>query len=525
MKRSATLLQIILLIFLCTPKFGLAEHPSAWPTNIGTKTSFQSLGIAISTEADFPFNGTDIEKARYVFSRLPDIAKTYELKTGSGGIFSNLVIFTLREVGSDPENADSLKAYPHWGNCGEWSYAFSEILNGAGVTSNRVAFGDKSSSTGYSAAFNGTDTMVIVEETAPDGHVSRRVFDPFRAGYHSGINQPTDATVKKWGDLPLTNKDKWQNEQTPAWQSIIGKQYVKDAALQSVLPHTLRMLPNGKIQSPRAPIIANNTIAAQNNETSSTFKPGILEKPPVLTPTDSGSGTTPNQPPTSKQPPESNGPQNNIDANVTNVKNITFTVMVVDKQGKPVPNVSITLSGPASVSVVAPSGTATFNNALEGTYSIKLAAKDYVTVVQPLTVTQDMGGTINGVTGVTMLLEKAKVTNFNLVGSQWKVTFVPNGGKINDPVLYYITFLPAQSGTINATFYQPRHKEYTNVIYILGTQSGYDIDYKLYSHNQKGSWKNWSNWETKLTISPDGRMMTGVTIDYHPQNTTAVRIN
>src|SRR5205823_868464 len=111
----------------------LGAPPAGWPTSISGPNGFAELGKAITKEPGFRAAGSDVEKARFVFSRLPDIATTYNLRAGNGGPQDQLTILKNR-AGNDPENADSLKV-AGVGNCGEWSYAFSETLGGAGVTS------------------------------------------------------------------------------------------------------------------------------------------------------------------------------------------------------------------------------------------------------------------------------------------------------------------------------------------------------------------------------------------------------
>lgn len=210
-----------------------AAAPAGWPATISGQSGFNDLGKVIMREPGFPASGSPVEKARYVFSRMADAASTYGLKSGSGGIVSNTVIGLYR-LTNDPEGAECLKGAVGWGNCGEWSYAFSEILDGAGVVS-RVAFGDSAGGAGASMGFGGTDTMVIVEERSPDGKLSRRVFDAFRAAFESGKEQPTAESLKDWGDLPLTDGDRWQDETTTSWQSVLGKPFIKDAVTEQVI--------------------------------------------------------------------------------------------------------------------------------------------------------------------------------------------------------------------------------------------------------------------------------------------------
>ena len=152
---------VCILFSLMTPGAVDGTAPPGWPESISTKDGFNKLGRAIANESGFPKNGSDIEKARYVYGRLDKIADVYDLEAGSGLPLSQAVIGAYR-FGSDPEGADSMKGATGWGNCGEWSYAFSEILGGAGVPS-RMVFAD-TKKTGSSWGHGGTDTTVIVEE-------------------------------------------------------------------------------------------------------------------------------------------------------------------------------------------------------------------------------------------------------------------------------------------------------------------------------------------------------------------------
>lgn len=459
--------------------FAIADDTSSWPDSISKSTGFHDLGAAIKSEPGFPSDGTDVEKARYVFGRLPNIAKKYDLKMGNGHPWSNLVVGITR-IGNDPENADPLKRYPHWGNCGDWSYAFSEILTGANVPA-RVAFGDSTSDQGYSNAFNGTDTMVIVEEKASDGRVSRRVFDPFRAGYHSGTNQPTEESIKDWEDIPLSDQDKWLDEQTMSWQKMVGKKYVKDAGNQQKLPHTERLLVNGeaihiaaKPVPPKPTPVITNSPSSNPNVSGTSFVAGTNEASPILSddkPSNSTTVTPPNTEAktadlvvnvidenrkpingafltlsgeTNESTRSNNGysvfhnlpvglftldvtadgySKSHLTALAQNgapavtvmlkkikdlAKNINFAVLIVDKEGKRVENVTIQFFGPMKATITTPSGTAIFKGFIEGTYGVKVSAKNYVTLTEPITISPDMGGEVAGMTGVTMLLEKGK---------------------------------------------------------------------------------------------------------------------
>jgi len=166
------------------------------------------------------------------------ITKKYGLQPGRGWPLSNIVIHLSRLYNwayPDPEGTDSLKGYFGWGNCGEWSYAVLEIFGGAGITC-RVAYGDSDPRTGSSLAFWGTGTMVIVEDRSADGKISGRVFDAFNAAYKSPTSIPTDETLQQYGDVPLTDNDKWKDERRLSWQAMTGKKYIKEATSLALLP-------------------------------------------------------------------------------------------------------------------------------------------------------------------------------------------------------------------------------------------------------------------------------------------------
>src|SRR5712691_8065895 len=219
---------ILLASFAANGPPAQAASTTHWPTNIKGPTGFADLGKQIARNSDFPANGSEIDKARYVFSQLPVVAKKYTLSAGDGGAGS-LAILWDRVTGDDPENADSLKTRGY-GNCGEWSYAFQEMLTGAAPKSaSRVIYGDKKEGPGHSIGFGGTDTTLIVEERTADGEISRRVFDAFRAGFHGKNGTATDDSIKNWSDRPLTDDDQLPRDaNSKSWQKVVGKPYVKD---------------------------------------------------------------------------------------------------------------------------------------------------------------------------------------------------------------------------------------------------------------------------------------------------------
>jgi hypothetical protein len=251
--------------------------------------------------------------------------------------------------------------------------------------------------------------------------------------------------------------------------------------------------------------------------------PPPAPKPPVAAPTPPPVLAQPpvTKPPAPPQPPSPPPPQNPVSPPVaqTSAKNISFAVLVVDKQGKPVPNVNITLSGPTSGSGVASKGIAVFKNFPEGTYQIKISANSYTSLVMPLSVVPDMGGELAGMTGITILLEKAKIS-YNLTGTQWKFTFTPSGAK--HPIDFFVTFQQAQPGTIRGSYLQLPQIKRIKHSYIEGSQSNNVIDFQIfYTNNGK---KYFPAWRTKMTISPDIKTMNGVLQDFQPRQITALRL-
>ena len=175
---------VTLALLLCvTPPWSCAQ--AGWPTSVSGPTGFADLGKAMSEDPGFPHGGSDVQKAEFIFLHMGVVANKYGLKAGSGAGPRAWVIRVDRNF-TDPENADSLKGCTGYGNCGEWSYAFSEILGGAGVVSRPVFAAKTCTRDAKDDKFTDTDTTVIVEEVLPNGTVSRRVFDTFRAAYHSG---------------------------------------------------------------------------------------------------------------------------------------------------------------------------------------------------------------------------------------------------------------------------------------------------------------------------------------------------
>ncbi|MFA6610285.1 MAG: hypothetical protein WCT15_05505 [Candidatus Omnitrophota bacterium] len=87
---------------------------------------------------------------------------------------------------------------------------------------------------------------------------------------------------------------------------------------------------------------------------------------------------------------------------------VDFAVLIVDEKGAPVDGANIEISGPVSGGGVAPHGQADFKGFPEGSYEIKVSAKDHISEAMVLKVSKDMGSEIGGLTGVTILLGKKK---------------------------------------------------------------------------------------------------------------------
>lgn len=224
----------------------LDPRPSeSWPESVSDKRGFAKLGKAIILEPGYPAKGSDVEKARHIMSRLPAIAQKYNLRAGSGGVFSQAAVGIARFVDNvmqalgrgDPENAATLKS-AGVGNCGEWSWAFSEILTAAGVT-NKVIYADNSSEKGASLAHTGTDTAVLVVDLDKDKRPVNRVFDPYQAAFYDPKKrQPTADSVALWTDLPMTDADQSPQDRKSikaVWQKQVVKPFIKDAVTQDLL--------------------------------------------------------------------------------------------------------------------------------------------------------------------------------------------------------------------------------------------------------------------------------------------------
>ncbi len=211
-------------------KIAREGRTTGWPNTLLGADTFARLGKAISHEPNFPFGGSDIEKANYYMSRLPDIVDKYNLVTGTGTKASDWIVGAQRQLdGLDPEGTASLKGTGR-GNCAEFSMFFQDVLRGGGVDS-QVFFGDKIGTPGtHAPGFDGTDTAIYLNETLPDGTVVRRVFDPFRATYHHFQEKlPWSKTIPRWSNRPMTAADKIPGD-TELWlhQVLPPKFFVKD---------------------------------------------------------------------------------------------------------------------------------------------------------------------------------------------------------------------------------------------------------------------------------------------------------
>ncbi len=215
--------------------FAYPDSPErVWPQCITSEHGFQELGEAMTRTRGFPKDGSYLDKAKFIYLQMELVAQMYGLEPGSGWPLSQYTIGWYRCFKNDPEGAESLKGPEGWGNCGEWSHAFSEILLGAHVPS-VVVFADSSCEQGHSWTFWGNTTAVYVEERSEDGRISRRVFDPFNAAYHSPSGKPTRETLEEWGDLPLTDADRWQGESVSWLSDGTDKPCVKDEHTETVV--------------------------------------------------------------------------------------------------------------------------------------------------------------------------------------------------------------------------------------------------------------------------------------------------
>jgi hypothetical protein len=222
--------------------------PEGWPKNLSSANAFWNLGLAMTKMDGFPTGGTQFDKLKFVYLHMDLVAQTYDLEAGTGYPLSQAIVGINRACGliaPDPEEAESLKKGDHLGNCAEWSQAFSSILAGAGVVAH-VVYADMSCKPGKSLGFGGTDTTVIFEERDFDGRISRRVFDVFQAAHRSSSNMPTAETLWNWGNLPLTDADRWKGEIGPSWlKDMVRKPCVKDGSSESVLVDpTARLSPS-----------------------------------------------------------------------------------------------------------------------------------------------------------------------------------------------------------------------------------------------------------------------------------------
>jgi hypothetical protein len=215
----------------------LSDH---WPATVYGGSAFADIGKAIALEPDFPTHGTELDKARYAYSRLPEIQKKYNLEAGTGTKVSDATVWLGRKGDfRDPEDVNALKSLSK-GNCAEWSEAFQMVLHGVGVNST-VIYADKSAEPGYSGGFTGTDTSLMVEEVLPDGRKVRRVFDAFRAVYHAQEDgTPIEEMLKEFGDVPMEELDRLPRDKDRklTWRENLQKPFVKAQQTEALLPPT-----------------------------------------------------------------------------------------------------------------------------------------------------------------------------------------------------------------------------------------------------------------------------------------------
>jgi len=205
------------------------EAPPSSPARIWSNdAAFLDIGRAISRRKDFPRRGTDVDKARYVFAQLPWIARQLDLHAGA--------------------NQEKSTKEMSLATSSEWSHAMQAMLAGAGVASRRVSRVDKAPSPGMSANAVEPTMALIVEERTPEGRMSRRVFDAFRAGYHGPLRQPNALTVSAWGDRPLSAADKLPRDLGRiSWLKKLTKPLAKDGGMLRLL---VPLVSNSKVSVP-----------------------------------------------------------------------------------------------------------------------------------------------------------------------------------------------------------------------------------------------------------------------------------
>ncbi len=244
---KAGIVSLALLMVVAVPQ-AHSQKNSHWPTELTMRDhSFLTIGKAIADEPGFPLNGNEIQKANYVYSRLPQVVDYYGLTAGTGSRVSDWTVGGLRMFdGLDVEGSASLKSTLGRGNCAEFTFMFQDILKGAGVQGH-VMYADNDPKKGFSQHFTGTDTALYVEERGPDGTVVCRVFDAFRATYHHQRDGKSwKETISEWGDQPMRPSDRLKRDpgDLETWLEVLEKKFVKGQQTQEVLPSN-RKTPQG----------------------------------------------------------------------------------------------------------------------------------------------------------------------------------------------------------------------------------------------------------------------------------------
>jgi hypothetical protein len=269
-KRMTKLAIVALIIWPPVIPDANAQMSDHWPAGVMNSKAFDQIGAAIAAEPNFPTHGSEMEKAHYVFSRLPEIQKKYDLKAGTGGPVSQPLVLGGRGLDRfDPEDVAALKV-TGTGNCAEWSQAFQHVLGGAGVHST-VMYADDDPAPGRSWGFDKTDTALFVEEVV-GGRKIRRVFDPFRAVYHAQHDGTTvEDQINKWVDLPMRDDDRLPRDVGDHWLSRCypKKRYVK-------LATTMELIPPNDTERPGVPLTLDSVTKRlvgtwQNQENGATI--------------------------------------------------------------------------------------------------------------------------------------------------------------------------------------------------------------------------------------------------------------
>jgi hypothetical protein len=150
----------------------------------------------------YNLSATDVNDIRSIdLKSLKAFAFDYGLKGLAGDLLANLPDYVLGDTADIFADLKGDRPLRIWGSgrCGNWSYAFKQILDGAGIKNAQVVYGaykDKSISKSSSWGFGNTDTAVRIKDDEND-----KILDIFRLIW---LNKPVykkAIDAKEW----LTN--------------------------------------------------------------------------------------------------------------------------------------------------------------------------------------------------------------------------------------------------------------------------------------------------------------------------------